>query len=150
MPGVLLCCSTHQAGRGAPLAGVLFCTLAGQVLDGPACLLLSCQCWHVGRERLWLMALPPMHDSAVLPCFHGCLAFLHRHVPPQSPPSHLLDPSLHSQQQPLAWDCSTVPTLQLPAAVPSRGRRTGYACVPVQGMYGCGKGCLILIPLRLP
>ena len=24
----------------------------------------------------------PMHDSAVLPCFHGCLAFLHQHFPP--------------------------------------------------------------------
>ena len=23
-------------------------------------------------------------------------------------------------------------------------------CVPVQGMYGCGKDCLILIPFRLP
>ena len=26
------------------------------------------------------------------PCFHGCLTFLHRNFPPQSPPSHL-DPS---------------------------------------------------------
>ena len=44
----------------------------------------------------------------------------HRHLPPPSPPSHPLDPSLHSQQQPLPWDCSTVPKLQLPVAVPSR------------------------------
>ena len=35
----------------------------------------------------------PMHDSAVSPCFHGCLDFLHRHFP-RSPPSHPLDPSL--------------------------------------------------------
>ena len=28
---------------------------------------------------------------------------------------------LCSQQQPLAWDCSTIPKLQLPATVPSRG-----------------------------
>ena len=47
--------------------------------------------------------------------------FLHRHFPPQSPPSHPLDPSLHSQQQPSPWDCSITPQLQLPAAVPSRG-----------------------------
>ena len=60
-------------------------------------------------------------DSAVSPCFHGCLAFLHQHFPPQSPPSHLLNPSLHSQQQPLPWDCSTIPKLQLPATAPSTG-----------------------------
>ena len=36
------------------------------------------------------MAPPPKRDSAVSPCFHGCLAFLHQHFPPQSPPSHPL------------------------------------------------------------
>ena len=30
----------------------------------------------------------PPHDSAVSPCFHGCLAFLYRYFRPQSPPSH--------------------------------------------------------------
>ena len=60
-------------------------------------------------------------DSAVLPCFRGCPAFLHRHFLPQSPPSHPLDLSLCSQQQPLLWDCSTIPKLQLPAVAPSRG-----------------------------
>ena len=74
------------------------------------------------REReAMVMAPAPTHDSAVLPCFHGCLAFLHRHFPPQSPPSLPLDLSLYSQQQPLSWDCSTIPKLQLPAAVTSRG-----------------------------
>ena len=34
------------------------------------------------------MAPFPMRDSAVSPYFHGCLAFLHRHFPPQSTPSH--------------------------------------------------------------
>ena len=68
-----------------------------------------------------VMAPCPTHDSAATSCFHGCLAFLHRHFPPQSPPSHPLNLSLHSQQQPLPWDCSTLPKLQLPAAVPSRG-----------------------------
>ena len=63
-----------------------------------------------------------MRDSAVSPCFHGCLAFLHRHFPPQSPPSHPLNPSLHSQQ-PLPWDCSTILKLQLPASAPSMERR---------------------------
>ena len=73
----------------------------------------------------------PTHDSAVLPCFQVCPAFLHSHLPPhsplsrpfdpslhshlppQSPLSHPLDPSLHSQQQPLSGDCSTIPKLQL-------------------------------------
>ena len=73
-----------------------------------------------GEREAMVMAPPPMHDSAVSPCFHGCLAFLHRHFPPQSPPSHPLDPSLCSQQQPLPWDCSTIPKLQLPATAPSR------------------------------
>ena len=68
-----------------------------------------------------VMAPPAMRDSAVSPYFHGWLAFLHRHFPPQSPPSHLLSLSLHSQQQPLPWDCSTIPKLQLPATAPSGG-----------------------------
>ena len=47
-----------------------------------------------------VIAPPPMHDSAVSPCFHGCPASLHRHFPPQSPSSHPFDLSLCSQQQP--------------------------------------------------
>ena len=74
-----------------------------------------------GEREALVMAPPLTRDSAVSPCFHGCPAFLHRHFPPQSPPSHPLDPSLCSQQQPLPWDCSTIPKLQLPDAVPSRG-----------------------------
>ena len=77
--------------------------------------MLSC-----GEREAMVMAPPPKHDSAVLPCFHGCLASLHRHFPPQSPPSHPLDPSLHCQQQPSPWDCPTIPKLQLLATAPSR------------------------------
>ena len=120
LPGVLLYCSVHQAHRGAPLVGVLICSSVHQAFDGPASLLFSCQCWHVvGREAM-VMAPPPKRDSAVSPCFHGCLAFLHLHFPLESPPSHPLNPSLRSQQQRLPWDCSTIPKLQLPAAAPSR------------------------------
>ena len=74
-----------------------------------------------GEREAMVMALPTMPDSAVSPCFHGCLAFCHRHFPPQSLPSHLLNLSLHSQQRPLPWDCYTIPKLQLPDGVPSRG-----------------------------
>ena len=56
-----------------------------------------------------------------------------------------LDPSLHSQQQPTPWDCSTIPELQLPAAAPSRGPASLSG-----GSYGCGKDCLIRIPFGLP
>ena len=56
-----------------------------------------------------------------IPRFRDCMAFLRRPFPPQSPPSHSLNPSVCSQQQPSPWDRSTVPKLQLPAAGPSRG-----------------------------
>ena len=59
-----------------------------------------------GEKEGMVMAPSSMHDSAVSPCFHGYLAFLHRHFPPQSPPSHLLNPCIHSQQQPLPCGCS--------------------------------------------
>ena len=88
-----------------------------------------------------VMAPPPTCDSAVSPCFHGCLAFLHRHFPPQSPPSHPLDLSLCSQQQSSPWDCSTIPKLHLLHLPRDLSPRLGYVWLR-QG--------LILIPLRLP
>ena len=137
MPGVLLCCLVRQAHRGAPLTGVLLCRSAHQALKGVPwvgsysvvqCVrrlmgqlsvvqlpMLAC-----GEREAMVMAPHPTCDSAVSPCFRGCLAFLHRHFPPQSLPSYPLDLSFHSQQQPSAWDCSTIPKLQLPATAPSR------------------------------
>ena len=53
--------------------------------------------------------------------------------------SYPLNLSLHSQQQPSHWDCSTISKLQLPAT-----------CVPAWHMYGCCKHCLILIPFMMP
>ena len=76
-------------------------------------------CWLWRRREGMVMAPPASRDSAVSPCFHGCLAFLHRHSLSQSPPSHLPDSSFWSQQQPPPWDCSTIPKLQLPATAPS-------------------------------
>ena len=118
MPGILLCYS-GQALKGAPWVGpysVVQCLrhLMGQTLY---CSAANGGVW--GREAI-MMAPPPLPDSAGLPCFHGCLAFLHKHFTPQSCPSHPLNPSLHSQQQPSPWDCSTNPELQLSEAVPSR------------------------------
>ena len=73
------------------------------------------------KTEAMVTAPPPTRDSAVSSCFHGCPAFLHRRFPPQFPPSHPRNLSLRSQQQPLPWDCSRIPKLQLPAAVASRG-----------------------------
>ena len=134
MPG-LLCCSVS---RGAPLAGVLLCSSAPQSLKGAlwvgSCSVVQCVGRLMGQppycsaadagswgERGCGDGSTPTRDSTVSPCFHGCPAFLHKHFPPQSPSSHPLDPSLHSQQQPSPWDWSTIPNPQLPASVPSRG-----------------------------
>ena len=136
MPGAFLCCLVPQAHRGTSLTGVLLCSLVHQSLkqhpgwvllyssvhhafDGPASL-FSCLMLADREREAMVMAPPPMHDSAVSPCFHGFLAFLHWHFPPQSPPSQPLNPSLCSQQLPLPWDCSTTLKLQHPASVPSR------------------------------
>ena len=97
-----------------------------------------------GEREVTVMALPAMRDWAVSPCFHAWLAFLHRHFPPQSPPSHLLGLSLHSQQQPLPWDCTIIPKLQVPATAPSRGPVSlSRVCMAVART-------VILIPFRLP
>ena len=118
--GVLLCRSVHQALKGAPWVGscsVVQCIrhLMGQPLY---CSAADAGVWG---KRAMVMAPCPTHDSAATSCFHGCLAFLHRHFPPQSPPSHPLNLSLHNQQQPFPWDCSKLLKLQLPATVRSRG-----------------------------
>ena len=133
MPGILLCWLMHQAYREAPLTGVLLCRSVPQSLKGAPwvgsysavqcvrrlmvqslyCSAASAGLW---RERGYGDGSTTMCDSAVSPCFHACLAFLHRHFSPLSPPFHPLDPSLRSQQQSLHWDCSTIPKLQLPAA----------------------------------
>ena len=94
--------SVHQASDGQPL----YCSAANAAM------------W--GKRGYGGGFPPPTCDSAVSPCFHGSPAFFLRHFTLQSPPSHPFDPSLHSQQQPLPSDCSTIPKIQLPAAAPSR------------------------------
>ena len=120
MPGALLCCLVHRAHRGAPWLGSYSVVQCVRCLMGlPSIVQLP---MLVCRKRDTMVMAPPLtRDSAVSPCFHGCPAFLHRRFPPQSPPSHPLHLSLRSQQQPLPYDCSTIPKLQLPADVPSRG-----------------------------
>ena len=69
-----------------PLAGILLCCLAVRCLKGQPlyCSVVSAGAWG---ERGYSDDSIPTHDSAVSPCLHGRLVFLHRHCPPQSPPS---------------------------------------------------------------
>ena len=162
MPGVLLCCSCirHIEGpswlgsysvdqhvrhlKGHPGWGpTLELSVSGVCWASPSVVQLPMQACR-GREGV-VMAPPPMHDLAVLPCFHGCPAFLCRHFPAQSPPSHPLIHLSAVNSSPHPGIAPQFLNSHLPASAPSRG-----VCIPVQGMYGCSKNCLILIPFRLP
>ena len=113
-----------------------------RLFDGPAFLLFSYPHWCVEKKAM-VMAPPPVHDSAVSPCFHGCWAFLHRHFPAQSSPSHSLEPSLHSQQQPVPWIAPQSPNSSSQPLHPP-----GYLC-SCPGYVWMQQG-LSLIPFRLP
>ena len=143
LPGVLLCCSVHQAHRGTPLARVLLCRSAHQAPKGAPCVgsYSVVQCNRL-NYRLNLMGQPlycsaanhgmwgergygddstpyAWHSSiALLPWLPGfpTLAF-------RTMISSLTSPQSTSPQsiQPLPPDYSTIPKLQLPAAAPSMG-----------------------------
>ena len=92
------------------------------------------------------MASPPTCDSAVSPCFHGCHVFFHRHSPPQSIPCLISSQSVSQQSTaPLALGLLHNPQTPGPSHYTFQGTH-----IPVQGMYGCSKDCLILISFRLP
>ena len=146
---VLLCCLVHQALKWPPWLGSFSFALHVRCLKSQPLwslfLLFSCQCWCVRRERLQWWLHPPMHDSAVSPCLHGCLVFLHSHFPLKSPPSCPLRLSPCSQQQTSPWYCSPIPMLQLPAAALSRGLASLCGvCMAVARTV-----CVILTPFRL-
>ena len=90
------------------------------------------------------MAPPPTRDSAVSPCFHGCLAFLHRHSP-------------HSLLLHLPSIClSTVNSSPHPGIAPqSLNSSSQLLCLlgdllPCLGYAWLRQGLSILIPFRLP
>ena len=104
-----------------------------------------------GEREAMVTAPPPTCDSAVSPCFHGCLAFLHQHFHSRSPPLHPLNPCGQTadclstvNSSPSLWDCSATPKLWLLATVLPGNQRS------CPGMYGRSKDCLILIPFSLP
>ena len=117
--------------------------LMGQPLYCPAA---NAGMWE--REAM-VMAPPPTCDSAVSPCLHGCPAFLHRHFPPQSPHSHPLNLSVHSQQQPSPRYCSTIPKLQLPATGPSGGCMAAARTVWFSFHWGCHRSAVSLSALKV-
>ena len=100
--------------------------------------------WHVGRETT-VMAASPACDSAVSPYLHDYLTFLQRQSPLQSPPSRPQGPSPCSQQQTSPWDCSPIPTFQLPATMHSRG----LALLSGIHMDVSRIICVVLTPFRL-
>ena len=95
-----------------------------------------------GQRDAMVMAPLATCDSALSPGFHGWPASLHRHFPPQSPPSHLLELSLCSQQQPLPWHCSTIPKFQLPATAPSRVCMAVARTVWFSSHWGCHRSAV--------
>ena len=115
MPGVFLCCSACQAHRRAPLTGVLLCSSVPQAFDGPACLLFSCQCWHMGRESLWSWLHPTLtqqYHLASLAAGLSATGISHHSLLPHSPsiclsavnsspPPGIAPQSLNSSSQPL-------------------------------------------------
>ena len=82
-----------------------------------------------GEREAMVLAPPAMCDSAVSPSFCGCLAFLHRHFPPQPPPPHPLDLSLQSATT-FTLGLFHIPKLQLPATMPPRRPGVRMALIP--------------------
>ena len=105
---------------------------------------LYCSAAHAlcGEREAMVVAPPPVHDSAVLRCFHG--------FPPQAFPttmSLLTCPQSISPQSTAALTLGLLHNPQTPA--PNHCTFQGTQ-VPVWGLYGCSKDCLILILFRLP
>ena len=138
----LLSGSAHQALKWAPWLESYSVVQCIRCLMGQLSIvrLPMLACW----ERGFGDGSTCYADSAVSSCFHGCPAFLHRHFPPPSPPSHHLSVSLKSAAA-LALRLFQYPLTPAPSCCTFQA-----ACVPVWGTYGCGKDCLILILLRLP
>ena len=97
-----------------------------------------------GEREVMVMAPPPTPDSAVSSCFQGYPAFStgisHHSLLP-----HL--PSIHFSAVNSSPRLGIAPHSPTPA--PSRCAFQD-TCLPVQGMYGCGKDCLILFPFKPP
>ena len=93
-----------------------------------------------------VMASPLTRDSAVSPCFHGCLAFHHRHFSPQA---------FHQAFLPhIPWICLSTVNSNPHCGIAPQFLNSSSQPLHLPGdqgsMNGCVKDCLSLIPFRLP
>ena len=131
------CCLAHQVHRWGPWAWVLLCRTAHQslkgahwvgsysVVQGVSCLTgqpLYCSAADAGVCGEWeamVVAVSPMHDSAVSPCFHGCLisstGISHRALLP-----HILSICISALNSSVCPGIAPQSLDQLPAVAPSR------------------------------
>ena len=115
LAGVLLCRLAHGAFKGAPRVGS-YSVVQWWVFNGPASLLLSCQCWRVGRERLrwWLhhLRMTQQYCLASMAARLSSTGISHHNLLPHIPSIHLstvnssscpgiAPQSLNSNSQPL-------------------------------------------------
>ena len=122
---------------------VLLCCSVCQASDGSASLLLSCPCWPVGREAM-VTAPPPSVTQQ-----YGLASMAAWFPPPAFPTtiSSLTSSQSVSPQSTAALSLGLLHNPLTPAPSHCPFQETSF---PVQGMYVCGKDCLILILLRLP
>ena len=97
-----------------------------------------------GEKETMVRAPPTMIDPVGSPCFHGAWC---SSTSISNPISFLTSHQSVSLQSIAALPLGLLHNLQNPDpnCCPFYG-----TCVPVWGVYDCGKDCLILIPFRLP
>ena len=164
MPGVLLCCLAHQAHRGPPPTRLgsypvdrhirhlkghpgwdLLCSSVLRCLMGQPlyCSFTSAGLWG---ERVYGDSFTPYMGLSSIPSLLWLPDFL-----PQVFPTTVSSPTsprfISSQEIAVLTSLGFLHNPQTPA--PSHCTFQG-TCVPVPGMYGCGKDCLILVPFRRP
>ena len=145
--GVVLCSSAHQSLKGAPWVGLLS-VVRCPPFDGPASLLFSCQCWRVRGERLWWwphsLHVTQQYRLAPMAAQLSSIGISHH--------NHLLHiPRIHlsASTAALAGDCSTVTTLQLPAAAPSGVCMAVARTVGLSFHLGCHRSAVSLSALNV-
>ena len=139
MPGILLCFITHQEHRGVPWLGVLLCRSVHQALDEPSLSIVQQLMLVCGEREAMVMAPALTHDSAVSPASMAAWLSSTGNALHSLLPQVPLVPLSAANSSP----CPKIASQSLCSS--SQG-----TCVPVRGMYGSGKDCLILIPFRLP
>ena len=103
----------------------------------------AAQCGGSGDREVTVMAVGPVHDSAVSPCLLRCPASLERHSLLQSSPSCSCRPSPCSQQ---GVNSLALRLLPKPCAPAPSHHAPWRICVPVQVTLDCGTDRLCSSP----